>query len=108
MGPSGPGKRITSLRSLSTQSDSPLAGALAPAKAAREKWGGPAPPTASDETTARREPPIAAFAYAAQGSAAKSIGVQAYGLGLVAPGQDRVLGGGGAIWGSPVRRLTLV
>jgi hypothetical protein len=78
------------------------------AQGASDESAGAAPATTSDETSGRRESPIAAFAYAAQGSAAKSIGVQAYGLGLVAPGQDRVLGGGGAIWGSPARRLTLV
>src|SRR5437868_8107906 len=66
------------------------------AQAASDESAGAAPATTSDETSGRREPPIAAFAYAAQGSAAKSIGVQAYGLGLVAPGQDRVLGAGGA------------
>jgi hypothetical protein len=62
----------------------------------------------SDETRVRPELPVAAFAYAAQGTRAKTIGVQAYGLGLMAAGQDRVLGGGGTIWGSPMRRLTLV
>ena len=64
--------------------------------------------SASADANAPRESPIAAFTYAAQGAEEKSIGVQAYGLGLVAADQKSVLGGGGAIWGSPLKRLTLV
>ena len=62
----------------------------------------------SDRAGAGRESPIVAYAYSAFGTEAKTVGVQAYGLGLVAAGQDSVVGGGGAIWGSPIRRLTFV
>ena len=78
------------------------------AQAASDESPGAAGAASSADASARRESPIAAFAYAAEGSAAKTIGVTAYGLGLAAVGQDRVVGGGGSIWGSPVRRLTLV
>jgi len=64
--------------------------------------------SASERSAAPREIPIVAYTYSAYGTAAKTMGVQAYGLGLVASGQDRVLGGGGAVWGSPVDRLTLI
>jgi hypothetical protein len=63
---------------------------------------------ATEHREAPHETPIFAYTYSAQQVAAKSIGVQAYGLGLVAPGQDRVLGGGGAVWGSPFDRLTVI
>jgi hypothetical protein len=69
----------------------------------------PSQPTSSaarDEP--RDETPIAAFAYTAHGGSMRNIGVQAYGLGLFATGQDGVLGGGGAVWGSPLDRLTLI
>jgi hypothetical protein len=62
--------------------------------------------TANAET--RREPPIVAYTYAAHGAEAKTLGVHAYGLGMVAAGQDGALGGGGTIWGSPIDRLTLI
>jgi hypothetical protein len=57
---------------------------------------------------AHDETPIAAFAYTAHGGSTRNIGVQAYGLGLFATGQDGVVGGGGAVWGSPLDRLTLI
>jgi hypothetical protein len=79
-----------------------------PAPAASDDSAGGAVAGASDRAGAGRESPIVAYAYAAHGTEAKTIGIQAYGLGLVAAGQDRVVGGGGAVWGSPLRRLTLV
>jgi hypothetical protein len=57
---------------------------------------------------ARREVPIVAYTYSAAGTVAKTIGAQAYGMSLVAPNQDSVVGGGGAIWGSPFDGLTIV
>jgi len=63
--------------------------------------------SAPTEDAARRDPPIFAYAYTAYGSEAKTIGVHAYGLGVFT-GQDRVIGGGGAVWGSPLDRLTLI
>jgi hypothetical protein len=56
----------------------------------------------------RREVPVVAYTYGAAGVSAKTIGVQAYGVGLAARGQNGILGGGGAFWGSPVDRLTIV
>jgi hypothetical protein len=56
----------------------------------------------------RNELPVVAYTYNAAGVSAKTIGVQAYGLGLVAAGQDGVVGGGGAVWGSPIDRLTII
>jgi hypothetical protein len=64
-------------------------------------------PAASNEGAPRHDPPIIAYAYAAYGSEAKTIGVHAYGLGVFA-GQDSVLGGGGAVWGAPFDRVTFV
>jgi hypothetical protein len=63
---------------------------------------------ATHDKDVRREVPIVAYTYTAAGASAKTIGVQAYGLGLAARGQDGVIGGGGAVWGSPVDRLTIV
>src|SRR5215471_10610577 len=68
--------------------------------------GAAAQPTAAKDV--RREVPVVAYTYSAAGVSAKTYGVQAYGLGLAASGQDAVLGGGGAIWGSPIDRLTIV
>ncbi|HKQ69338.1 MAG TPA: hypothetical protein VJT73_08365 [Polyangiaceae bacterium] len=62
----------------------------------------------SDARDAGRKIPIVAYAYTAYGASAKTIGVQAYSLGLLAADQDRVLGGGAAIWWAPIERLTLV
>jgi hypothetical protein len=62
----------------------------------------------SRESDLMRNLPVVAYAYSAHGARARTIGVHAYGLGLVAPGQDGVLGGGGAVWGSPFERLTLI
>jgi hypothetical protein len=56
----------------------------------------------------RGEIPIVAYSYTAHGASAGSIGVAAYGLGLTAPGQRAIAGGGATVWGSPVDRLTLV
>src|SRR5262245_37889580 len=63
---------------------------------------------AAQSRDVRGEIPILAYTYAAHGVSAKTIGVEAYGLGLIARGQDGVLGGGGALWLSPIDRLTLV
>ncbi len=65
-------------------------------------------PSASANAASRRDPPIVAYAYSARGTEAKTLGVQAYGLGMLAAGQDGTVGGGGAIWGSPIDRLTLI
>jgi hypothetical protein len=79
----------------------------APAARADEAGGSPRLAQAIDEDT-RRDPPVVAYAYAAHGTEAKTFGIQAYGLGLVARGQDGVIAGGGAIWGSPTQGLTFV
>jgi hypothetical protein len=69
---------------------------------------GGAAPERSESRDVRREVPLVAYTYSAAGVTAKTYGVQAYGLGLFASGQDSVVGGGGAVWGSPIDRLTLV
>src|SRR5258706_7228615 len=56
----------------------------------------------------RAEVPIVAYAYSAYGAPVGTVGAEAYGTGLAAANQDRVVGGGGAVWASPVERLTLV
>src|SRR5437763_1471760 len=56
----------------------------------------------------RQQMPIVAYSYSAGGVPARTIGIQTYGLGLAAPGQDGVVGGGGSVWASPIERLTLV
>ena len=63
---------------------------------------------AARDKDVRREVPIVAYTYTAAGASTKTMGVQAYGLGLAARGQDGVLGGGGAVWGSPIDRLTII
>ncbi len=60
------------------------------------------------ERDVRDAPPLAAFAYGVHGTTAGSMGAQLYGLGLAAPGQRAVAGGGGTVWGSPIERLVLV
>jgi hypothetical protein len=83
----------------------------APAAAPSSGAGGDVAGAASQATEShdvRREVPIVAYTYSAAGAPAKTYGVQAYGLGLVASGQDAVVGGGGALWGSPVDRLTII
>src|SRR5262245_56845433 len=85
---------------------------LAPAPAAAPAASNDSIPssvaTAGEAKDVQREIPIVAYTYSAAGASAKTLGVQAYGLGLVARGQDGVLGGGGAVWGSPIDRLTIV
>ena len=81
--------------------------ATAPTALSGEVAGAPAP-QGSETKDVRNELPIVAYTYAAAGVSAKTIGVQAYGLGLVAQGQDGAVGGGGAVWGSPIDRLTIV
>lgn len=68
----------------------------------------PSSSEARDTKDTRREVPIVAYAYSATGAPAKSVGAQGYGIGLAASGQDAVLGGGAAVWGAPVERLTLI
>jgi hypothetical protein len=82
----------------------------APAAAATPagEVGNTAPAQGLESKDVRNELPIVAYTYTAAGVSAKTIGVQAYGLGLVASGQDGVIGGGGAVWGSPIDRLTIV
>jgi hypothetical protein len=85
--------------------------APAPASAQPAATGdipGSAAEAASDAKDVRREVPIVAYTYSAAGVTAKTYGVQLYGLGLAASGQDTVVGGGGAVWGSPIDRLTIV
>jgi hypothetical protein len=70
--------------------------------------------TASGGTTpgarvdAPRDVPIIAYTYSAFAAPAKSIGAAAYGLGLTAPGQNALIGGGGSAWWGPIDRLTLI
>src|SRR5262249_17878247 len=61
-----------------------------------------------NENDPRSNIPILAYTYGATGSAAKTMGIQAYGLGLTAAGQSSTLGGGATLWWSPLQRLTLV
>jgi hypothetical protein len=56
----------------------------------------------------KSEIPILAYSYTAYGAPARTLGAQAYGLGLAASGQKAIVGGGGTVWGSPVDRLTLI
>jgi hypothetical protein len=58
----------------------------------------------------KNEIPNVAFAYTAHGVSQGTLGVQAYGLGVGAGGggQKSFLGGGGAVWVSPIDRLTLL
>ncbi len=56
----------------------------------------------------RSDIPVLAYTYTAYGASAGSIGVQANGLGRVAPGQRALAGGGATMWGSPIDRLTLI
>jgi hypothetical protein len=56
----------------------------------------------------RNEVPNYAFTYTAYGATAKTLGAQAYGLGVAASGQRGILGGGLTVWGSPLDRLTLI
>jgi hypothetical protein len=62
------------------------------------------------EKDVKSEIPNLAFAYTAHGVSAGTVGVQAYGLGIATTrsGQRSFLGGGGAIWASPIDRLTLI
>jgi hypothetical protein len=56
----------------------------------------------------RNEVPNFGYAYTAYGASRGAVGAQAYSLGLVAAGQDAMVGGGGAVWASPFKRLTLI
>jgi hypothetical protein len=80
----------------------------APAFAQSGDIAGGAAPQGPESKDVRREVPLVAYTYSAAGASAKTLGVQAYGLGLVAPGQDSVVGGGGSVWGSPIDRLTII
>ncbi|MET0591509.1 MAG: hypothetical protein ABW133_02345 [Polyangiaceae bacterium] len=87
---------------------SPPEPAPAPPPAASDDLSGKTPATTPIAVDARSDVPILAFAYSAYGVAANTWGAQAFGTGLAASGQDAVAGGGGAIWGSPLERLTLI
>jgi hypothetical protein len=65
------------------------------------------PTDAREVPDVRGSVPIVAYAYSAHGPADGSVGAQAYGLGVGAPGQRATVGGGGTLWGS-IGRLTLV
>lgn len=80
--------------------------AAGPALAADPPNDTPEPaPTTRDVKT---EIPNVAYAYTAHGASARTVGVMAYGLGLGGRGQKAALGGGGAVWGSPIDRVTLI
>ncbi len=65
-------------------------------------------PGAKPSPDVRGAIPIVAYTYSASGAPAHAVGVQGYGLGLFARGQNATAGGGGSIWAAPVDRLTLV
>jgi len=81
----------------------------APAMAADAAAPDAVPPVI-EQRDVKTEIPNLVYAYQATGVTAKTMGVQAYGLGLVGggAGQKAVAGGGAAVWGSPVDRLTLI
>jgi hypothetical protein len=56
----------------------------------------------------KNEVPIVVYTYGATGAPAKTVGVEAYGLGNSGGGNRAILGGGATVWGSPVDRLTLI
>jgi hypothetical protein len=62
----------------------------------------------SEPRDVRSEIPNVAYAYTAFGATAKTMGAQAYGLGVGAAGQKSILGGGASVWGSPIDRLTII
>ncbi len=66
----------------------------------------PEPPVITRDV--KTEIPNVAYAYQAHGVSARNVGVMAYGVGLGGRGQKATLGGGGAVWGSPIDRLTLI
>ncbi|HEY8079914.1 MAG TPA: hypothetical protein VIF62_37540 [Labilithrix sp.] len=59
------------------------------------------------ERDVRDAAPVVAYAYGVHGTTAGAMGAQIYGLGLAAPGQRAIGGGGGTVWGSPLERLVL-
>jgi hypothetical protein len=63
---------------------------------------------ASAERDIRQTIPNVAYAYTAHGARARTLGAQAYGVGLAASGQRGTLGGGVSVWGSPIDRVTLI
>jgi hypothetical protein len=72
-----------------------------------EPSGAPAAAAASSSDV-RGESPTYAYAYTAYGATAKTLGADAYGLGISASRQKSVLGGGLTVWGSPIDRLTVI
>jgi hypothetical protein len=66
------------------------------------------PERASRMLDIRGRIPQLTYAYSAYGAELHSVGAQAFGLALVASGMDATLGGGAAVWGSPLKRLTLM
>lgn len=79
-----------------------------PSLAAAEVESPPEAGRVEQRADVRSEVPNYAYAYTAYGATAKTIGVQAYGLGAAAAGQRGILGGGITVWGSPIDRLTLI
>jgi hypothetical protein len=86
-----------------------VAGWLFWGSAARAAEPASAPPPATETSADAREGiPNVAYAYTAFGARPRTFGAQAYGLGLGAVGQRAVLGGGVAIWGAPIDRITII
>src|SRR5262249_51715735 len=81
--------------------------ATARAQAPRSQADTPAPDEPPPHDV-RTEVPIVGFAYTAHGASGRTVGAEAYGLGLVAKNQPFIAGGGVTVWGSPIERLTLV
>jgi hypothetical protein len=65
-------------------------------------------PAAGGADDVRSEIPSYAYAYTAYGAAQRTLGAQAYGLGLSASRQRGIVGGGLTLWGSPIDRLTIL
>jgi hypothetical protein len=75
-------------------------------------WAGLAPAAEPTTTTPtgdiRSETPNQAYAYSAFGASPKTVGAQAYTLGVAALHQRGIVGGGLSVWGSPIDHLTLI
>ncbi len=98
---------MTTKKTLTTMVGCFAAALLAPA-VARADAPNDTPEPVSTARDVKTEIPNAAYAYTASGVSARTVGVMAYGLGLGGRGQKATLGGGGAVWGSPIDRLTLI
>jgi hypothetical protein len=82
-------------------------GRLASAQSAAEPAAAPAASSSPDTENGYQSPNVA-YAYSASGAAARTVGAQAYGLGVGAGRQRTVVGGGVTAWGSPLDRLTII